>query len=322
MAKTIVTNSYNMDLLSFLNVMTSDEFYLNYYQKEYDIFYPLLSGAVKEGMNALIQSTGRSNIAPFFTTIISSLDNNNNRDPKEMLLEYDAIDKSMRKSPYYSLYSDYIKMLPQISGLIIQMIKELEDNGYREYWEKEKLPLIESRCAEIRSLLDKMDILEHISKYKTLLEGDIVIYIGAFANPHATRLYGNVLLVDYVFSDNSMMNSVIHELFHPPYKLEDVKELVDELGQKDFVIEAFKNQNPLYAYDPMELFVEENIVEALAVYAVVVLGLEDAPYKYFEKHDEGSHVISPHFFRFLTEGDIKENQPFNDYFKGFVDSLK
>lgn len=321
MKETKVTHSYNMDILSFLNVITSDDFYVNYYREDFEHFYPLLSNEVKAGLNALISSTGISNIAPFFTTIISSLDDNNNRDIKEMIFKYDEIDTNMQKSPYYGLYSAYIKMLPSISGLIAQIIEELEANGYREYWEKNKLPLIDKRCKDIEKVLAKNDISEYIGKYKELVDEDIVIYICTFAHPHGTRLYGNVILMDYVWSDNNIMNTVIHELFHPPYKYEEVSDLVGALAKKEFVVEAHKNQNPKLAYEQMDLFIEENIVEALAVYAVVMLGFEEEPYEYFKKHDEGSHVISPYFYNYLKENDIKENQTFKEYFENFVKYL-
>ena len=66
MSKTVVTHSYNMDVLSFINVMTSDLFYVKYYQKEYDLFYPLLSSLVKDGMTSLVSNTGVSNVAAIF----------------------------------------------------------------------------------------------------------------------------------------------------------------------------------------------------------------------------------------------------------------
>jgi len=315
-------NSYNMDLLSFINVMTSDQFYVNYYQKEYARFYPLISNDVKTGISALITTAGSANIAPFFTTIVSSLDNYNNRNVKEMLLEYDIIDSNMQKSPYYSLYSEYIKMLPHIAPLIIQLISELEENGFRAFWENEKLPLIEKRCEEVAELFMKFDINQYITKYKKLKSDEIIIYVCCFSKPHATKLCGNALVVDYIYPDRIIANNVIHELFHPPYNNEEVKELTDELAKKEFVINAHKNQNPNYAYGSMIMFIEENFVEALAVNAVVMLGLEENPYKYFEKHDDGSHVISPHFYTYLQENDIKDGETFTEYLGRFIIHLK
>ena len=302
--------------------MTSDQFYVKYYQKEYDRFYPCLSNQVKEGIANLVSMASRSNIAPLFTTVISCLPDNNSKDVKKMLTRYDDIEYYMKSSPYYDLYKDYIKLLPQISGLIIQLIKELEENGFKEYWEKEKLPLINERCKEVSKILETYDIRDYILKYKDLSEDDIIIYISCFSNPHATRLCGNVLLVDLVYTDNFIINDVTHELFHPPYKYETAKDMIDELSNFDFVMKGFKNQNPRFAYQPISMFIEECIVEALAIHVVNSLGLEDNPYEYFKKHDEGSHVISPYLYRFLKLNDILENQTFNDYLKDFIDYLR
>ena len=224
--------------------------------------------------------------------------------------------------PYYDLYREHIKLLPHISPLIIQLITELEANGFKEYWKKEKLPLIEQRCEEISSLLDRYDIRDYITRYKELSSDDIVVYLACFANPHGTRLVGNVLLLDMVYSDKVIVNNVAHELFHPPYRYEEATDAISDLASFDFVKKAYDEQNPQFAYNPIEMFIEECIVEALAIHVVNSLGLEDEPYTYFEKHDEGSHVISPHLYGYLKATDIKENQTFKEYLIEFVEYLK
>lgn len=321
MFQTIVTDNYNYDILSFINVMTSDPFYVKIYQQEYDMFYPLLSTEVKEHITNLVSSTGVSNMAPFFTTIISSIPNNRNLKAQEMLTRYEDISEYMKSFPYYDLYKDHLQLLPQISGIIIQLLDELEQHGFKDYWRKEKYPLIQQRCSEVSGLLNSYNIRDYITKYKELSSDDIIVYLSCYANPHGTRLFGNVLLLDIVYSDKIIVNNVAHELFHPPYKHDEAQQQISALAQFDFVKQAYINQNPQFAYNPIEMFIEECIVEALAIHVVNTLNLEDKPFEYFKKHDEGSHVISPHLYRYLKLKDIHENEDFNQYLTDFIEYL-
>ncbi|MCK5128984.1 MAG: hypothetical protein KAQ68_03960 [Clostridiales bacterium] len=321
MSNIIIRNSYNMDILSFLNVMTSNLIYTSHYKKEYNHFYPLLSSEIKEGFSWLITKSGRVDVASLFTTIISSLDDYNNRDVKKMLSSHEEIDRNMQNSQHYYIFSEAIKQLPHFSGLIIKLVKELEDSGFKEFWETEKLSLINNRCSIIQELVSKYDVIKHVTKYKRLPYTDIIIYVCSFAYPHATKLCENALIVDYYTSDKVTIGNIIHELFHPPYSIEIATKVITDIANKKNVITAYQNQNLALAYKPIEAFVEENIVEALGVHILVNICLENEPYEYFETHDGGSHVLSPPLFKYLQENDINSNEAFEEYLERFVCTL-
>ena len=70
-----------------------------------------------------------------------------------------------------------------------------------------------------------------------------------------------------------------------------------------------------------EGFIEENIVEALGIYVAIKLGANIEPFQYFKDHDDGSHIISPHFYKYLCENEKVREQSFEDYFINYVKSL-
>jgi len=88
-----------------------------------------------------------------------------------------------------------------------------------------------------------------------------------------------------------------------------------------WVKEAFDKQDPNSGYNTIEGFIEENIVEALGIYIAVKLGAGIEPFEYLTKHDGGSHVISPYFYRYLCDNAKDVSQSIEDYFIGFVSLL-
>jgi len=114
-------------------------------------------------------------------------------------------------------------------------------------------------------------------------------------------------------------------MFHPPYNYNKVETAVEKLGALPWVKKAFDSQKEHLKYSPMKGFIEENIVEALGIYVLLKLGVETEmykdPHKYFQEHDEGSHVVSPRFYDYLVNKPKPAVQSFEDYFIAFVDEL-
>ncbi|MDX1359491.1 MAG: hypothetical protein R3232_11725 [Clostridia bacterium] len=325
MKKISFKSSYNLDVLSFLNIMSADDYYVNFYKDEFEKFYPLLSDGIKSTYKSFLESIGRSNIAVALTTAVSLIENFNDRDVKELLVAQDEIEKNLYDAQYPDILINGIKMLPQFAGLIVQLIQELESNGFREFWTENKYPLVNKRINELDDLFTNNMMSEQIEKYKQIPSDEVNVYICSFAHPHGTKVYRDSLIVDHIWSDKIIINTFAHELFHPPYILENVTETIGKLKGMDFIKKAYEEQNPQIAYHPMESFIEENIVEALGTYIASIVGFENEPYKYFEKHDGGSHVVSPYLFKYLSENEISPGQSFKEYFREFVrniDSIK
>ena len=79
------------------------------------------------------------------------------------------------------------------------------------------------------------------------------------------------------------------------------------------------------AYRPMEMYLDENIVFPLGYYIATQLGVDLNPAKTElaerARANGFSQVIAPHFYDYLCENPKDTAQSFDDYFKGFVDSL-
>ncbi|QOR35955.1 hypothetical protein IMX26_03800 [Clostridium sp. 'deep sea'] len=311
-----IKTSYNFDKICFLNCLTGNEYYLKYYKKEYDIFYPLLDKKSKTLFTKGMEMCGKTTISPLVTLYISSMKDFNKRDLEELINNEQEMKSSFRKHIYYDAneWQDNYTFIKAT----LPIIKDLERVNFKEYWLTNRLPLIKAKKTELNSYLLNFDLGELISSFVEFKEDICTVYLCSFARPHGIKLCGPSFISDYSYKKESTISIAAHEMFHPPYNYEHVKDYVDILAKNDLIVEAFKNQNPNSGYYTLDDFIEENIVEALGVYVCYMLNIEKEPYEYFEKHDEGSHVLSPHFFNYLLNNPKSNNINFDEYFIEFV----
>jgi hypothetical protein len=312
---------YNLDLICFLNALTGDEFYLRYHQEDFDKFYPGLSDEAKAGIKEVVAKRETTMLSSRITLLLSSLKDFTTRDLCEMLKDHVGMRQGIHKSEYKFDDEELDREFAMYSDIIVPLVKELEQLGLKEYWQQHKLPDIQARCDVLNEYFSKYNIYDIVTNFKDFKDEDIAKYVCAFARPLGTKLCGYHMISDYKWNDKTILTTVAHEIFHPPYDYAIVDGAVKKLAEKPWVIEAFENQNESCRYSPIEGFIEENVVEALGIYVMTKLGIDMEPQKYFEEHDYGSHVISPIFYDYLFSNPKNPGESFEDYFIGFVDGL-
>jgi hypothetical protein len=310
--------SYNLDVLCFLNALSSNDYYVSRHKEAYDCFYPLLSDDIKVKIEGMVKWNKSPMFSPTFTLLISAVPSFSDLCIYDLLGTHAEIKDGMDKTPYKFEDSEYSEIFTYFSDTVIPLIHELEDNGFKDYWNTVRLPIIRNKISELEAYFAQNNLEVHIREFKDIESDEMDVYICSFANPHGIKLCGNTLLSDAAYSKETILANITHEVFHPPYDYNEVTDYVDLLAKKDFVIKAFQEQDPLSGYSDMAGFIEEHIVEALGTYIVYAIGVEKEPYEYFRKHDGGSHVLSPLFFKYILEHKRKPEQSMNDYFINFV----
>lgn len=313
-------SNYNFEILSFLNILTSDEFYVQYNRASYDKFFPLLNEKSKENITSLAGKLQRTNIAFPFNLIlaqISGYENNSIMDSFAKKDEIGSITSYLKQLPYVP--SEYLEDIDTLFNMCIEIISDLENLGFNEYWQAQIKPSVESKCKEYQEFMDTHDFISLFTQYKPSLPDEIHVNICAFHRPHGTKLTlaGDAMILSDNFSKESALMIVAHEMFHPTYDINKVSESLKILSEKPWVIKAFDNQNENCRYSQMSYFIEENIVEALGILVAYKLGVEKNPYEYFEQHDYGSHVVAPKFFKYMLDNPKNREQEFEQYLYEF-----
>jgi len=320
----ITTNYHrNFDLLCFLHAMTKDKLSVDELKNEYDRFYPLLSEDIRSRAKELAKKPERLLFWPLVNLLISSLQNHDKRDLITMLESHNEIREEIAQTPYFKGESkkDLALHFKSFQDVVIPFIKELEVIGFAEYWDESIKPLLEERCNQLNRYFDNFNILDEVNRLMPFNDSDIRMWVCAFARPYGAKLCGYDMISDYTWSDETILTTVTHEMFHPPYDHEAVSDAVKKLGEMPWVIKAYENQTPGSEYKPMSGFIEENVVEALGIYVLTKMIEDYDAHKYFKGHDNGSHVISPYLYDYLYCNPKKQEQSFEEYFIGFVDML-
>ena len=159
----------------------------------------------------------------------------------------------------------YFMSFRLINRMVIPLTKELEDAGFRDFWYKDRLPLLQKKCSELDNYFANCkigDMDEMLSRFKAIDKNDFTIFICSFARPMGVKLCGNNMIYDYSYEKNDdALKILVHELLHPLVRHKAVQPYVKSLGKKPWVQEGYKNQKLGMTYRPMEMYVEEKFVK-------------------------------------------------------------
>lgn len=316
--------SYNLDVLCFLNVLTADDFYVSRHRQAFDEFYPKLSQANKENLAKMVEFNQSAMLSARLTLSLSALKNFNTRNLIEMLNSHEEIKDSLNKTVYKYTSKEYSQYFSHIQKFLIPVLKQLEELEFFNYWQSCRLPLITEKCKQLDNYLQNYDIENIVGELKTSKKdtSDCTVYICSFCSPLGIKICGNNLISDCAYSDKTILSNVTHEIFHPPYDYKKVKLQLNKIAKLNWFVLAHKNQNPNSGYKDIFGFIEENIVEALGIFVLTKLNVDINPKEYFAAHDYGSHVLSPYFYDYLCSNKKPYDKCFEDYFKEFVSTIK
>jgi len=312
---------YNLDVLCALNTMTADEYYVQRHQALFERFYPFISDTTKQRLHAFTKAQGYTMLSPTLTLFVSSLPRFQERNLADMLASHAEIEACMNASPYRFTREEFDMYFYHIDQAILPLLDELAREGLHDYWRTHVLPQIEAKQQHLATVLAPHDIENLLGRYHAVDATNFTVFLCAFVKPHGIKLCGNNLISDCSYSDDDILSNVTHEAFHPAFDFDAVRPSLDKLAALPFVRDAFAKQNPNSGYHDMDGFIEEHIVETLGIHTLLQLGVGWDSYDYFRRHDEGSHVLSPLFYRYLLETEKDPAEPFEAYFTRFADSI-
>lgn len=125
----VIRASYALDVVNFLNVLTDDPFYTKPHEQAYAEWSPRLSASARTAVRRCAQERGSNMLGPWLAYNISETSGFETVNPARFLE-----DSSEARS-------------------LGPVLDELETKGFREYWERERVPGIRRRIAEMERYL-------------------------------------------------------------------------------------------------------------------------------------------------------------------------
>lgn len=302
-----VQPSFKYDVLSLLNTLTGDPYYLQYYHDEYAHFEGLLTRAAREALADLqrkIKDEGGSIISAFLTLYFSATEDETLDEMLATLENSRTMRDNLQATPYYndSGWELYLSVRPELKT-IFEFLKAID---LPEYWRERVHPRVTERIREIEPQLPKYDVVREVERLlgRRLPSDTITVYMLSYSQPHGIRITGTRFLTDLAWPFSIVLRNAVHEMMHPPYDYREDPQLrtaLTQLRADEFLMDKVEHHNPAYGYNSFEGFVEEDVVQALDQIIGERLGIARDAQQRWRESDDGMHVLAVALYSLMKE---------------------
>ncbi len=312
--------SFKYDALCFLNIMTGDEFYLTYYQDEYNKFKDRLDPEVSASLANLkkvIKENNGNIVSAWLCLYFSAVDSETLIELINTAHDLTELKYNFQKSPYYS--DESWSVFDSLRKDIITVFKWLGKIEFEKYWNENINSRISDTINSISKNLDRYNIIgiteEHLGR--NLSSDTITVYMLYYSQPHGIKITGTRFLTDIAWPFEILIRTASHEMMHPPFDLKNDQLLIEKLEllkSDEFLMDKVLNHDPSFGYNSFEGFIEEDCVQALDQIINEKLNIERDPRKRWKENDDGMHVFAVALYNIMKEDNYNSGKNiFKDY---------
>lgn len=321
--------SFKFDVLCFLNTLTGDQFYVRFYQDEYDKFKPKLTPAAEQALANLKRKMKDENkriISAFLCLYFSATADSTLDHMLKTLENSDIMRNNLKQTPYYD--EESWQIYESVQEELKTMFLFLKDIEFESYWEENILPRAREKISLIQKELPKYNVIAEDEKLLgfALPSNKIKVYMLYYSQPHGIRVTGTRFLTDLAWPFKIVVRNAVHEMMHPPYDLPqdaELKETLSLLKQDEFLMDKVLNHNPAFGYNTFEGYIEEDCVQALEQVINEKLGVEREAHKRWEESDDGMHVFAVALYNVMKQENYNEKgELFRDFLVRMIQSGK
>ncbi len=314
----LLHHSYNLDLLNLLNIVAGDAQYQSRYPQIYSEFGQPLSLDACEILQQVSRALGTTFISAPVAFVLSIVPQFDKAPLLDLMLTEEGLLAALEEhEPRLLPQKDQLFLLFQVLAPVIQ---EIELLGFRDYWLTEQLPSIEGRLDEIEDTFYRSDFIKGIHDMfkKESLPEEIHIFLCALNAQHGVRLTRHSCMVDISFTNQKIIDFALHEVFQSALIGFDISTLLQPLVDDPFLQLAFEKSKSATGFENVEVFIQENVVEAAKVYLLFKNGYQPDPYGYLQSHLQGALVLAVVLLAHL-EGIPDNSDALDEILKNWMD---
>lgn len=312
--------SFKLDVICFLNTLTGDPFYLDFYKEEYAKFEPKLTPVARTALADLkrkIKDEKQGIISAALAINFSATGDKTLDDMLKTLKNSSKMQDNLRKTPYYNDddWKLYESVRPDLK-VIFQFLKKIR---FDAYWKTDILPKVNKRISEIRNELTHFDVVSEVEDHLgfQLPSDQITVYVLYYTKPHGIKVTGMRFLTDEAWPIKIVVRNAGHEMMHPPYDLKNDKELVDllnSLKNDEFIMDKVNNHDRSFGYNTFEGLIEEDTVQAIEQLINEKFKIENEAHQKWKESDDGIHVFAVALYSVMKQENFPENhETFRDF---------
>ena len=315
-----VSPSQALDALCFLNPMTADSFYLDYYRAEYEQFLPKITPDARKALaniKKVIKDDNGQIVSASLCLFFSATDDTTLDDMIATLGDLSVMKANFMKTPYYS--DEYWQMFETIKPDLAVVFQWLKDIKFEQYWAEHALPQERAVIDSISNLLPKYNVIPEVERLLgyPLASDKITVYMLYFTQPHGIKIVGTRFITDVAWPFEIVVRTSTHEMMHPPFDLTNDSTLINTLSvlkNDPFLMDKVQNHNPSFGYNSFEGFIEEDCVQALDQIINEKLGMAKEPHKRWRENDDAMHCFAISLYQVMKSTHYIENpEPFREF---------
>ncbi|HWA92416.1 MAG TPA: hypothetical protein VG889_20430 [Rhizomicrobium sp.] len=298
-----VRTSEGFDAICFVNPLSGDPFYADYYAAELALFKPRLKPETVAAIGkwfTLAQSKGML-LGPSLCTLMSGAPDASLDDLIAALKDPERIVRpGFEKSPYWD--ADEWQLFLQLCPDFVAAFADFRAAGFADF----RNGYIAPRAARLPALRAKLASMDTIGEQERLLgrrfdDPSLEIVLLYFSQPHGIKIQGQRFLTHIDYPDHIVIRNADHEMLHPPFDMD---------GAMSRAIQAALNADPLFAkilaehdkrfgYNSMQGILDEDTVQALEQIVNERLGVAEPPAQRWTESDDGMHVLAAGLYGLL-----------------------
>jgi hypothetical protein len=179
---------------------------------------------------------------------------------------------------------------------VAAVLAELAAQGFADYWNGKKKPLVEAKVVHLRRELSQIDMIGAQQRYVGRpLDPQIEIYLSAFSEPHGIRIVGQRFLTSFDYPSIIVKRNAAHEIFHPVLlsARPETPRILARLSQEPVLARIDARADKSDGYRTINALVEEGMTQALEALVSRRLGFGRGDLgAYWRDQDGGIHVFA------------------------------
>lgn len=312
--------SLKYDLCCYLNFLTGDTFYKDFYKNEPNPFLEKITPEAKLAIDSLYKKLKLDKniiISAWLCLYFSAIEGNDIDDMINAVKDPAELKSNFEKTPYYD--DESWETFTGIKQELLVVLNYLQDSGFKNYWTENIKPKVDSAINKVNSGIDKYDVIkenEYFLGFK-LPSDTITVYMLHYNMPHGIKITGMRFISAIYWPFEITVRTAAHEMMHPPYDYKNDKELrdyINSFSSDKFFMDKVNNHNKSLGYNTIDGLFEEDCVQALDQMINEKLGIAKDAGARWKESDEEIHVLAVVLYKLMKEtGYNSRNEIFRDY---------
>ena len=184
------------------------------------------------------------------------------------------------------------------------VIEALNAMGFQAFYREKQLSNVRSRVKQLQAFLSAYDIVPLQQKLLgRRLDPVIEVLVTAFNMPYGIRITGQRFITHYHFPDRVTLFTAAHEMFHPPFNLQNkaLQEALKPLADDPWMKNVVEKHDPAYGYRTFRGVVNEDSTRALDQIVNEQIGTARPMGDRVREDDGGMHVLSAALYHLMKE---------------------